>query len=269
MPLNPIFRLEVAMFLVVLAPFAVSAQNAPPTPDQLIERAKGAEKAQSERGWKYTYREDSDVSELDNKGQRSKTIRKTYEHIMLEGTEYKKLILIDGKTLDAKTQQNVDEDLEKERIQRKKGGPGSGFSRTFSVEDLDRVARFFQRTVTGEEMMLARKTWRMESEPNPGSYKPADKQEEQALATRQTIWFDQQDGVKIKEHIEFIRAANGFQPGSTTDFENVRIGDEWLLDNATFRMDVKLLLAIHPRAEIHVHFYDYKRFTVDSAMHPE
>ncbi len=240
-----------------------------PTPTELLARAKAAQKAQDARGWKYTYREDNDTSDLEKDGKATTTTRKTYEHIMLEGAEYKKLLLIDGQPLDTKTQKKVDADLEKARAERKKHGFGPAISRSFNTSDLDLVDRFFEKKVIGEETVAGRKAWRMESEPKAGNYKPADKRGEQALATRQILWFDQQDGMEIKEHIEFIRAATGFQPGSTIDMESVKIGDDWLTDNVDFRFDVKLMLGIHPRAKLHSHLYDYKRFAVDSRLTSE
>ena len=259
---------RLGLFAVSL-PWALTAQTEPPSPKELIARAKSAQQAQDDRAWKYTYREDSDESQIDKNGQPMTPRRKTYEHIMLEGAEYKKLVLIDGKSLDAKTQKKIDTDLEKERANRRKHGVLPRFHREFDSSDLDLVDRFFEKKVTGEETVLGRRTWRMESEPRPGTYKPANTKEQQALATRQIYWFDQQDGMEVKEHIEFIRAANGFQPGTTIAVEFGKIGDDWLTDNVTFRPNLKLAFGIGLREEVHSRFYDYKRFTVDSTFTPQ
>ncbi len=99
---------------------------------------------------------------------------------MLEGSEYRKLILKDGKPLDAKTQKRVDADLDKARAERRRN---SFTHHEVSLGDLDLLGRIFDNKVTGEETVLGRRAWRMESEPKSG-YKPANKAEEAALAAR-------------------------------------------------------------------------------------
>jgi hypothetical protein len=86
------------------------------------------------------------------------------------------------------------------------------------------------------------------------------------LATRQSVWFDQQEGVRIREHIEFMRAANGFQPGSTMDFEYAKVGEEWLNVSASLKWDIKFMPGVRMRDELHSRFYDFKRFTADSTF---
>ncbi len=104
--------MRLAMLASVLLPCVVLAQSAP-SPEELIRRANAAGKAQFERGWKYTFREDHTQSQIDKHGQPGAPSTDTYDHIMLEGSEYRKLILRDGKPLDARTQKKVDQDIEK------------------------------------------------------------------------------------------------------------------------------------------------------------
>jgi hypothetical protein len=248
----------------VLMPCALLAQSAP-SPEELIRRANAAEKAQDQRGWKYTYREDHIQSQIDKNGKVGPPSTDTYEHIMLEGSEYRKLILKDGKPLNANTQKKVDEELQKARAERRR----NGFTHhEVSLGTLDMLGLIFDNKVTGEETVLGRKAWRMESEPKPG-YKPANKAEEEALASRRVNWFDQEDGIPIKSSDFFIRAVNTFQPGTEMDWELTKVGDDWLTSDTTMRADMKIVLGIHGRVESHQRYYGYKRFTVDSTMTPE
>jgi hypothetical protein len=161
----------------------------------------------------------------------------------------------------------VDEDLEKARSERRKRGFLSS-RHPVSFGDLDLLTRVFDNQAKGEQTVLGRKTWRMESEPKPG-YKAANKSEEWALASRRVNWFDREDGVVIKSSAFFIRAVNGFEPGTAMDWEWARIGDDWLRGELVMRVDVKIVLGIRARLESHQRFYDYKRFTADSKMTPE
>ena len=61
--------------------------QAVPSPEELIRRANAAEKAQDERGWKYTFREDHTQSQIDKNGEAGPPSTDTYEHIMLEGSD--------------------------------------------------------------------------------------------------------------------------------------------------------------------------------------
>jgi hypothetical protein len=243
------------------------AQSAPP-PADLIARAIAAQNAQSARNSKYTYREDHEQQPLDKNGKPDgPPSSKTLDHIMLEGENYSKLILIDGKPLDAKTQKKVDADLEKARTERRGNHPLS-LHRTVSVGGLDLLPRLFDNKVTGEETISDRKTWRMESEPKPG-YKPASKQEEEVMSGRRVSWFDEEDGFPVKETTIFVRATNSFQPGSTIDLNYIKIGEDWLLSDAIMRADMKVMPGIRGRVDSHQHYSDYKRFSVDSTLTPQ
>jgi len=130
------------------------------------------------------------------------------------------------------------------------------------------LGRIFDNKVTGEETVLGRKAWRMESEPRAG-YKPADRQEEEALASRRVNWFDEEDGFAIRATSLFIRPANGFQPGTAIGVELLKVGEEWLPDSQAIRSDMKIMAGIHGRVDSRQHYYDYKRFTVDTTVTPQ
>jgi hypothetical protein len=255
-----------AFTIAAILPSALIAQDAPPTPGSLIARTIAVMKAQEERGWKYTYREDRTESEIDKNGQAQSPVTRTYEHIMLEGENYTKLILVDGKPLDPKTQQKVDRDLANERANRQKHR--FTFHREISLGDLDVLERLFDNRVTREETVLDRKAWRVESDPKPG-YKPANKEEDQILAARRVNWFEEQDGARIRDIQTFVRAVNGFQPGSTIQTDYVKSGDAWLPGTLTLRIDLKVMSVVHARGETTQRYYDYKRFTVESTLLPQ
>jgi hypothetical protein len=243
----------------------MSAQPTTPSPDELIQKAITARNTQDARDRKYTYREDHTDTQLDKDGKPSGSPEtRTYDHIMLEGENYSKLILINGNALDAKTQKKVDEDLEKARKERRGRGLLT-LHRSVSLGGLEFLPRLFDNRITGEETVLGRKTWRMESEPKAG-YKPANKEEEEALASRRVNWFDEEDGYGIKENSLFIRATNSFQRGRTIDLEYLKVGDDWLPGNAIMRADMKMMPGIHGRAESQQRYSEHKRFTVDSNM---
>jgi hypothetical protein len=267
-PSNQPDRLAWFGLIAAVSVCALSAQSVPPSPADLIARAIAAQTSQSARGWKYTYREDHEQQQLGKNGKPSgPPSTKTYDHIMLEGETYSRLILIDGKPLDAKTQKQVDAELEKTRTERR-GNHHLSLHRTISLGGLDLLTRLFDNKVTGEETISGRRTWRMVSEPKSG-YRPANKEEEEVMSSRRVNWFDQEDGFQIKETTIFVRATNSFQPGSTIDLDYIKIGEDWLLADAIMHADMKMMPAIHGRVDSHQRYSEYKRFSVDSTQMPQ
>ena len=254
-------------FLVSLSlSLPASAADAPP-PDKLIAAALDAQHIQDQKGWKYIYREDEDQYQFGKKGDRLDPVRKTYEIIMLEGDNYRKLVLIDGRPLPDKVQKQVDKDLEQTRTERKKGGLFT-FSRSVSLGGLDELQRLFDNKVTGEDTVGGRKTWVIESQPKPG-LKPADKKEEEAMSSLRATWIDQEEGVVVKERFTFMRATNSFQPGTQWERELVKVGGAWLTDTINWKGEMKPMAVIRARFETHSRFYEYKRFQAESKVTPQ
>jgi hypothetical protein len=258
-------KIQTVAIVVLSLPCALCAQEGIvlPTPEALITHAVSAAKAQSDRNWQYTYREDHTQSQVDKNGKPGRPETRTYDHIMLEGSEYRKLILIDGQPPDPKTQKKVDADLEKARADRRRSLRPS-LHRSVSLGSLELLLRLFDNKVSGREIINGRAAWKVESEPKPG-VKGGNKQEEEMLASSRTSWFDQQDGNRVRELIEFRRAANGFQPGTVFDLQFARVGEAWLPSDAIIRASMKITI-IRGSAESRQHYYDYKRFQADSTF---
>ncbi len=242
--------------LALVFAYLLAAQETPSASD-LIDTAVAARKAQEARGWKYTYRMDRDEANS----------RKTYEVVMLESSPYSRLILIDGKPPDAKTQKKIDAAMESERLRRR--GPRSlvSVTRTLTFGDLKNLERLFDNKVAGLDTVGGRPAWRVESEPRNG-YHATDKTEEQILSLRRTTWFDRESGVEIKHRYRLFRDIAGFHAGSWFELEYAKVGEDFLLAEETQHVDMKIVATIHGRGETHYRYYDYKRFAADSRLTP-
>ncbi len=246
-----------AAILLFLVP--VLAADTAPRPEELIHRAIQVGKAQEAKGWKFTWKED--VSE--------KETTKTFDVIMLEGSNYRKLILVDGKPLDAKMQKRVDADLEKERAARRARKTFS-LHRSVSLGGLETLEELFNNRLAGEELVGDRPAWRIESEPKT-DHKPTDKDEEQAMSARRTTWIDKEEGTEVRWKSVFVKAANGFQPGTVMEGQQGRVLDDqkglaWMPASTVFRFDVKFAPMIRAQGETKYRYYDYKRFGSDSRI---
>ena len=239
-----------------LLALAVLADAGPPNAAQLIRNAIAAGAAQGQKNEKFTFLEDEE-----REGEK----KRTYDNVMLEGENYRKLILIDGKPLDAKTAKKVDDDLEKTRQQRKHHQVG--FHKEIHDSTLDQVARLFDSKVTGEEVVNGRKAWRVESEPKPG-LKGANSQEEEVLATRRITWFDEEDGVEVRSRSTYFRNAHQIQAGNEMEAESSKVGDSWHITSFRFHANVKFFPGIGVKGDVLYRYYEFKRFAVDATFTP-
>ena len=233
-----------------------------PPPEQLIEKAIAARKAQDAKGWKFTWHEDEELR--DEKGQPLKPFRKTYDVIMLDGDSYRKLILEDGQPLDAKTAKKVEADLEKTREERKKH---KLFNKTIHMGGLDQLERLFDSKVTGEETVGGRKTWRVESDPKTGA-KAANASEEELLATHRITWFDEEEGIDIRRSTTYTRDVHKIQKGTHAEIEWSKVGEAWLPASQVFRAEVHFFPGIKGFGDRNYRYYNYKRFAAESTFTP-
>jgi hypothetical protein len=236
-------RAQIGWWVGIAVLTSLRAQEAAPTAEALIRAAVAAGKAQEAKGWKFTYREEEESHTVDKNGKPAPVARKTYDVIMLEGDNYRKLVLIDGKPPDAKLQKKIDADLEKERQQRR-ARPGGLLSRTkvSSYPGVENLEKLFDSQVTGEETVAGRKAWRVAS------------------------WFDEAEGVWLKVAGVRTREFDGAQVGSALEMTQGKHGEAWLLDELDFHFDTKFALGIRMRGESRNSFLDYKKFEVESKI---
>jgi hypothetical protein len=230
-----------------------------PTAQSLLAKAISVQKAQAAKVWRFTFREDQENSPLDEKPS-----SRTYDNIELEGDLYRKLILIDGAPPSAKLQKQIDSEMEKERIARRAHPVLTG-KHVVPEGSLDQIARMCDSTVTGQEEISGRLAWRVESVPRP-DYKPVDQEEQKFLNARRVTWFDAQDGFAVRFLEVFLRPTAGLHPGSEIERVYGKHGDAWQLDSLDWRFNSKVNGVLRPQRVLHVRYYDYKRFGVESTI---
>ena len=249
--------------VIVLSGFAACADTLPSS-EKLISAAVAARAAQKD--WKYTYREDDEWFLVPDKdARRAPSERKTFDVIMLEGEPYRKLVLVNGRPLDAEAQAQVDQDLERERTERRRQRKAPTVIKLFkfSLPGIEKLEGFFDNKVMGEETVAGRKTWRVESIPKHNR-RPANQEEEMTANTRCTTWIDQQDSVEIKQTSIFVRPYQEVGAGTDVKLEFSKFGEAWLPETVRLRMHFKVGPMQHPYREQHVRYSNYKRFIVDS-----
>ena len=134
---------------------------------------------------------------------------------MVEGSDYRKLVLIDGHPLDPKTQKRVDAALRKPapNVAEPSRWPSH---RSVSLGSLELLSRLFDNKVIDREIINGRAAWKMESDPKPG-IKAARKEDEEVLASSHTSWFDEQDGSRVgNESSSIAPRTDSSQPASSS-----------------------------------------------------
>lgn len=239
------------------------AQDAGPSAETLLRKAADASKAQAAKNLKFTWREDEDQLPTDKNGKPQTPVHRTFESIMLEGDNYRKLVLIEGKPPDPKLQKKIDADLENERAARKAHPQIRRPEVRFG--GAEQILRMCDSKVTGEEAVDGRKAWRIESMPKPG-FQPANEEEKRLLAVKRVTWIDEQEGAVLKSLEVFLHPAGGLEPGSEVESTNMKVGEVWMLAAMTLRYHMKLYGMVHGQGETRYRFYDYKKFEVESKI---
>lgn len=240
--------------IALIAAFVLAVLHAaePPSLSEIYEKALQSRKAQEARNAKFTWKEE-EVRPKETK---------TYDVIMLEGENYRKLIQINGQPLDPKMRKKVDEELEKTRAERRKGHL---FHKEVAFGGIPELRSLCDSKLAGEDVIAGRKAWRVEAEPKP-DLQGNTKREEQILAAHHIIWFDQQDGHEVQRADTFFKAANGTQPGTQIERRWMRNGGDWVDDSLVFRYDVKVNPFVRAKGEVTYRYTEYKRYQVESTL---
>jgi len=251
------------MIALMMMLAALAAADSYPDPAQLIERAMAARRAQDAKGWRYTWREE--VEMRDEKSRPLKPFQRTFDVIMPEGENYRKLVLIDGQPLDDAMKKKVEQDMEKERALRRKHEFMNKVVPFGGLEDLERL---FDNKVVGEQGMWGRKAWKVLSEPKKG-VKAANGKEEEILATTRATWFDEEEGVEVRQTTYYVRGIHGIKPLSFDTLEWSKVGDAWLPSTNRFRSEVSPAPGFRSFGDASYRYFDYKRFSADATFIPE
>jgi hypothetical protein len=249
---------------------AASAQTLP-SPEQLIRTAVAVHAAQQD--WKFTYREDYESFQTDRKWQRVPPAypfpnqKVTFDVVIVQGEPFYKMVLLDGKPLDAQAQERADQSLER-AFDAHRGQPLTTPTGTWHynarVIGIELLEQYFETKLAGEETVLGRKAWRLEAVPRRD--RRLDYKKGEPVVTRVVIWLDQQEGAEIRQTTTYEASDPGRRSETEITEEYSKIGEAWLLNNARSRNDAKPGLTQHVYSETDIRRYDYKRFTVDSTI---
>src|ERR1700693_5320005 len=124
----------------------------------------------------------------------------------------------------------------------------------------------------GVENVSGQPAWIIEADPKPG-YRPAHARARLFTKVRAKVWIEQATYHWVKMDAEALDTLTfGFgllrvAPGGTLHFEQVKVnGEIWLPSRALIHGDARLALIKKLRAEIDIHYSDYRKFRRDSQI---
>lgn len=252
---------------LLLLPLLLWAED----PREIVRRAVETDKANEQRGLRYSFIERQDIRQFDSSGQTRKHEIRTFHVTLIDGTPYRRLIARNDEPLSAEEDRHEREKLELAAAQRRRETPQQRASR---IEDwdkkrrrqrefLDDIPNAFTFTIAGEKRIGGRTLWVVHAEPRPG-FKPATIAAGFLRKMRATLWIDRQDyGWARLEAEAFDNVTLGLflarmHKGTRVVLEQTRVAEGLWLPS---RMDIAATLRIALVKWIGGHWqYEYRDY---------
>ena len=268
----PILRLSIFILPLLLAPVALAHQAAnPPLPDihQLMREVHEHQKQLEKVRENYTYSSVETNQELDSKSHVIKTETKESEVFYAHGEAIMRMVKKDGKPLSDSDQQKETERVtkavekaEKSKPDQPKEGQELSLGRILEVADVRNPRR---------ESYRGRSAIAFDFVGRKGQ-KSHGLNEDLSKKLQGTVWIDEAD--RQVAHLDVVfndsfRLAGGLvvsiDKGTDFHFDQALVNNElWLPTGAEVNMRARLLLVKGIHQHSLVHFYDYKRFRVET-----
>jgi hypothetical protein len=223
---------------------------AAPSPREIVKNAAAAAERDWNRAPEYSYCEREVVT-----NGRSKTVR-TQQVLMIDGSPYKRLTAVDGRSLSSEQQADEERKLEAETARRAAESAEvrdrriAEFARRHQRDHalMKEIPEAFEFRIIGERNAGGRRVWVLAAEPRPG-YRPASLYGRVLKSMRGTLWIDQQntEWVRVEgevfEPVTLGRFLAKVQPGTKFLLEQAPVAaDLWLPIRFSLRVDSSVLL---------------------------
>ncbi len=213
-------------------------------PDEIVRRSVSVNNRDFRAGPSY-----SDVErDIDQKsGDRTD---RSYEVFMMDGSDYRKLVAIDGQPLPASQQRQEEQKMRRELARRRAESPEMRASRIRKYQaDRDhdhllmtQMAVAFTFHLVGREKLQGHETYVLDAEPNP-KYRPVNREAKVLTGMRGKLWIDTEHYHWAKVEAEVFRPVTfaGFLarvgPGTKFALSNEPVGND-IWQPSEFRMSV-------------------------------
>lgn len=243
--------------------------------EDIIQKSVAATEADWKLAPNYAYRERDIISKKDRN---KKT--KTYEVLMIDGSDYNKLIAVNDRPLSKEEEQAEEQKLQSAIWNRRHESARERRRRIAKYEKertqdeamMREMAAAFNYTFVGETKLNGRDAYEFEATPKPG-YVPKTRDTKVLTAMRGTLWVDKATDQWIKVQAEVTRPVNfyGFLakvgPGTSFELEQEPIsGNLWLPKHFATNVNASALGFINENSTDDESYSDYRPMNQALAM---
>ena len=205
-----------------------------PDAAELLRRAVDAERDNRHRAGNYLFREMIYYREGVPGGKLSLRRSSTYEVTFVEGEPFHMLVAVDGEPLSPEMERDEQKRLEqvaeyrrKTPIEQRRKKVISAEGRRFRI-DLRLIGECHDARYAGEDTVMGRKAWVIETEPKAGTRKPKNRAE-WALSQKCRYWIDQETLHPLKLISTQLYDWDDVKKDAQTESTWLRVDDVWLV----------------------------------------
>lgn len=243
---------------------AVSSLCATVDPTDIVRRSVKKLEADWKAAPQYSYREHDIQEKLNDNGRVASKSLNTYQVILLDGSEYRRLIAHGGEPLSAEEKANEERKLNAERERREHESPAEREKRISLYEKerqqnqkmLLELVDAFNFRLHGQQTLNGRRTWVLDATPKPG-YVPKSRETKVLTGMRGRMWIDQREDQWVKVQAKVIEPVS-FAFG----FASVSPGTEFILEQAPIDGSGGLWLPKHFREQVNASILWFHHKTV-------
>lgn len=235
----------------------------------------------SDRNWKeapnYVFTERDLEEKLDSRGHVKSRTYNTYEVMVIEGSEYRKLVKRNDKPLSPEELKAEDEKLAAERARRQHEGASERQKRISKYEKereqdhamMREMADAFDYKMAGEETIDGHRCYILDATPRPG-YVPKARDTKVLVAMKGRMWVDQKTSQWVKVEAEVMHPVSFYAvasvgPGTKFQLHQAPVGDGvWLPVHFAVRVNASVFFLSRNSLDDET-YSNYRRVSGESA----
>ena len=251
-------------FALAVVPATLLAQ--PPDAQEMVRRSVAAQTADWNAAPNYSF------VERDTVAKHGAATSKTYEVLMIEGSQYNKLIAVGGRPLSSGEQADEDRRVQQEIQRRKRESPSARARRVAKYERerqqdhamMLEMGEGFSFKLAGSEQVNGHDTWVLDATPKPG-YQPKTRDTKVLTGMKGKLWVDKEQYHWVKVEAEVFKPVSfyGFLakvgPGTRFVLENEPVdGGVWLPKHFAVKVNSTTLGFINHDSDNDETYRDYQ-----------
>lgn len=222
-------------------------------PQEIVRRSVAANNADWKVIPQYAHHEtDTEVKLNSNGSIRSKTT-KTYDVLMIDGSEYNKLLAINGQPVSPEQQKQEEQKLQAEIEKRKHESPSERAHRVGKYQHdrqrdhlmMTELTKAFDFKLAAEETVNGRQCYVLEATPKPG-YAPPNGEVKVLTGMNGRLWIDKQGYHWVKVQAEVVKPVSTYvvanvRPGTKFEFDQQPVNGIWLPHHFSQSVNARVL----------------------------